>query len=98
MRRNLFGTAAFCLAAWALPAAAQLSDNTLKLGVATDLSSLYADINGPGAVLAVQMAIEDFGGSVLGQKIELCPATSRTRPMSRRPRSAAGTTTRRSTW
>jgi len=71
MRRNLFGTAAFCLAAWALPAAAQLSDNTLKLGVATDLSSLYADINGPGAVLAVQMAIEDFGGSVLGQKIEL---------------------------
>ena len=71
MRRNLFSTAAFCLAALALPAAAQLSDNTLKLGVATDLSSLYADINGPGAVLAVQMAIEDFGGSVLGQKIEL---------------------------
>ncbi|MDP3242660.1 MAG: ABC transporter substrate-binding protein, partial [Reyranella sp.] len=71
MRRNLFSTAAFCLAAWALPAAAQLSDNTLKIGVATDLSSLYADINGPGAVLAAQMAIEDFGGSVLGQKIEL---------------------------
>ena len=69
MRRNLFSTAAFCLAAWALPAAAQLSDNTLKIGVATDLSSLYADINGPGAVLAAQMAIEDFGGSVLGQKI-----------------------------
>src|SRR6478752_5983857 len=56
MRRNLFSTAAFCLAAWALPAAAQLSDNTLKIGVATDLSSLYADINGPG--------------TVLGQKIE----------------------------
>ena len=70
MRRNLFSTAAFCLAAWALPAAAQLSDNTLKIGVATDLSSLYADINGPGAVLAAQMAIEDFGGTVLGQKIE----------------------------
>ncbi len=53
-----------------MPAAAQLSDNTLKIGVATDLSSLYADINGPGAVLAAQMAIEDFGGTVLGQKIE----------------------------
>ena len=71
MRRNLLATAAFCLAASALPAAAQLSDNTLKIGVATDLSSLYADINGPGAVLAAQMAIEDFGGTVLGQKIEL---------------------------
>ena len=70
MRRNLLGAAAFCLAAWALPAAAQLSDNTLKIGLATDLSSLYADINGPGAVLAAQMAIEDFGGTVLGQKIE----------------------------
>jgi len=70
MRRTLLSSAAFCLVAWALPAAAQLSDNTLKIGVATDLSSLYADINGPGAVLATQMAIEDFGGSVLGQKIE----------------------------
>ena len=38
MRRNLFSTAAFCLAAWALPAAAQLSDNTLKIGVATETS------------------------------------------------------------
>lgn len=66
----LSSAAAACLAAWALPAAAQLSDNTLKIGVATDLSSLYADINGPGAVLATQMAIEDFGGTILGQKIE----------------------------
>ena len=71
MRRVLLGAAALCAAAWALPAAAQLSDNTVKVGVATDLSSLYADINGPGAVLATQMAIEDFGGTVLGQKIEL---------------------------
>jgi branched-chain amino acid transport system substrate-binding protein len=54
-----------------MPAAAQLTDNTVKIGVATDMSSLYADINGPGAVLATQMAIEDFGGSVLGQKVEL---------------------------
>ena len=71
MRRNLFGAAALCAMAWAAPASAQLSDNVVKIGVATDLSSLYADINGPGAVSAVQMAIEDFGGSVLGQKIEM---------------------------
>ena len=71
MRRNLFSSVAFCLAAFALPAQAQLTDNTVKIGVATDMSSLYSDINGPGAVIAVQMAIEDFGGSVLGQKVEL---------------------------
>jgi branched-chain amino acid transport system substrate-binding protein len=43
----------------------------VKIGVATDMSSLYADINGPGAVVATQMAIDDFGGSVMGKKIEL---------------------------
>ena len=51
-------------------AAAQLSDGVVKIGVLTDMSSLYADINGPGAVVATQMAIEDFGGTVLGKKIE----------------------------
>ena len=71
MKRILLCSAAFCLALWALPAAAQLSDNTVKIGVATDMSSLYSDINGPGAVIATQMAIDDFGGTVLGQKIEL---------------------------
>ena len=43
----------------------------MKIGVVTDMSSLYADINGPGAVVATQMAIDDFGGSVIGKKIEL---------------------------
>ncbi len=53
---------------------AQLSDETLKLGVLTDMSSLYADINGPGAVYATQLAIEDFGGTINGKKIELLQA------------------------
>jgi branched-chain amino acid transport system substrate-binding protein len=56
------------------PAAAQISDNIVKLGVLTDMSSLYADINGPGAVVATQMAVEDFGGTVLGKKIEVIQA------------------------
>jgi branched-chain amino acid transport system substrate-binding protein len=71
MKRILLCAAAFFLAVCVLPAAAQLSDNTVKLGVATDMSSIYADINGPGAVIATEMAIEDFGGTLLGQKIEL---------------------------
>jgi branched-chain amino acid transport system substrate-binding protein len=69
MRRLLLWSAACVLAGWA-PAMAQLSDNTVKIGVATDMASLYSDINGPGAVIAVQMAIDDFGGQVLGKKIE----------------------------
>jgi branched-chain amino acid transport system substrate-binding protein len=71
MKRGVVWSVAFCLAAWGVPAWAQLSNDVVKIGVATDMSSLYADINGPGAVVATQMAIDDFGGSVLGKKIEL---------------------------
>jgi branched-chain amino acid transport system substrate-binding protein len=70
MKRSLLGAVAGLAAAWGAPAMAQLSNDSVKIGVATDLSSLYADINGPGAVLAAEMAIADFGGSVLGKKIE----------------------------
>ena len=71
MKRSLVWSVAFCLAAWGAPVWAQLSNDVVKIGVATDMSSLYADINGPGAVVATQMAIDDFGGSVMGKKIEL---------------------------
>jgi branched-chain amino acid transport system substrate-binding protein len=71
MNRGVVGAIAAVLAAWGVPAWAQLSNDSVKVGVATDLSSLYADINGPGAVLATEMAIADFGGTVLGKKIEL---------------------------
>jgi branched-chain amino acid transport system substrate-binding protein len=43
----------------------------LKIGVLTDMSSLYADNGGPGSVVAAQMAVDDFGGTVLGRKIEI---------------------------
>jgi branched-chain amino acid transport system substrate-binding protein len=62
------------LAFFAVPAVAQVSDDVVKIGIATDLSSLYADINGPGAVIAAQMAIDDFGGTALGKKVELTSA------------------------
>jgi branched-chain amino acid transport system substrate-binding protein len=74
MKQAFLLAAAVALALAAGPAAAQLSDNVVKIGVLTDMSSLYADINGPGAVVATQMAIDDFGGSVLGHKIELVSA------------------------
>ena len=46
-----------------------ISDNEVRIGVLTDLSGIYSAIEGPGAVLAAQMAARDFGGQVLGRKI-----------------------------
>src|SRR6202023_2414251 len=46
----------------------------LKLGGILDMSGLYADITGPGAETAAKMAAEDFGGEVLGRKIEIVAA------------------------
>src|SRR3984885_2760978 len=46
----------------------------LKLGGILDMSGLYADITGPGAEMAAKMAAEDFGGEVLGRKIEIIAA------------------------
>jgi len=74
MLRGYLAGAATALALLAVPAVAQVSDDMVKIGVSTDLSSLYADINGPGAVSAAQMAIDDFGGTVLGKKVELVSA------------------------
>ena len=62
------------------PAQAQVSDDVVKIGVLTDMSSLYSDINGPGAVIATQMAIDDMGGNVLGKKIELVQADVQNKP------------------
>ena len=80
MKRGVLGTVAGVLAAWALPAAAQISNDVVKVGVATDMSSLYSDINGPGAVVATQMAIDDFGGTILGKKIELVTGDIQNKP------------------
>ena len=61
MRRVLLWSVACVFAVWTAPAMAQLSDDMVKIGVATDMGGLYSDINGPGAVVATEMAIEDFG-------------------------------------
>lgn len=62
-------TAAFAMTA-AGSAAAQYSGNVVKIGLITDLSGVYSDIDGQGGVEAVKMAIADFGGTVNGKKIE----------------------------
>jgi branched-chain amino acid transport system substrate-binding protein len=65
------------LAAAALPAAAapaKASDGVVKIGVLTDMTGYYSDLAGPGSFLAARMAVEDFGGKVLGVPIEVISA------------------------
>jgi branched-chain amino acid transport system substrate-binding protein len=68
-----FATLALAAAAAFGAVHAQAADK-VKIGFITDMSSLYADVEGKNAVVAMQMAIDDFGGKVLGQPIELISA------------------------
>lgn len=52
----------------------RLSDNVLRIGVLTDMSGTFTDISGKGAVEAVRMAVEDFGGRIFGRPIEVIVA------------------------
>jgi branched-chain amino acid transport system substrate-binding protein len=61
-------------------AAAGVSGNVVKIGVLTDMSGVYAKGNGKGSVAAAQMAIDDFGGTVLGKPIKLISADHQNKP------------------
>jgi branched-chain amino acid transport system substrate-binding protein len=68
----LLGTAAH--------AADPVSDGVVKIGLLLDMSSLYADITGTGSETAAKMAVEDFGGKVLGKPIEVIAADHQNKP------------------
>ncbi len=55
----------------AAPAQAQISGDTIKIGIITDMSGLYSDIDGQGGVEAIRMAVADMGGAINGKKIEV---------------------------
>ncbi len=56
------------------PAQAQISGDTIKIGIITDMSGLYSDIDGPAGVEAIKMAVADMGGAINGKKIEVLSA------------------------
>jgi branched-chain amino acid transport system substrate-binding protein len=60
-------------------AMAQPNDR-IRIGVLTDMSGAFADISGPGAAEATKMAVEDFGGKVLGKPIEVLVADHQNKP------------------
>ena len=81
-RFTMAAMSATLLCALVLPtqASAQISDDVIKIGFATDMSGIYADIDGPGGVQAVKMAIADFGGQINGKKIELLVMDHQNKP------------------
>jgi branched-chain amino acid transport system substrate-binding protein len=66
--------------AHSIVASAQSPERPITVGVLTDMGGAYADVSGTGSVLAAQMAIEDFGGSVLGKPIRLLAADHQDKP------------------
>jgi branched-chain amino acid transport system substrate-binding protein len=59
---------------------AQAAGNKVVIGDIDDMSGVYSDVIGQGGVEAAKMAIEDFGGSVLGNKIELLTTDHQNKP------------------
>ena len=83
MKRSVaLATSTLLLLGFAFAAQAQerVSDGVVKIGMLEDMSSIYADITGIGAVTAARMAAEDFGGNVLGKPIEVVAADHQHQP------------------
>ncbi|WP_207061050.1 ABC transporter substrate-binding protein [Motiliproteus sp. SC1-56] len=78
MRKTLIASA--LIAATGAAQAAEISDGKVKIGVLGDMGGVYADISGQGSVEAVKMAVEDFGGTVLGKPIEVVYADTQLKP------------------
>jgi branched-chain amino acid transport system substrate-binding protein len=81
MKRTALALAASAaLAGFMAPASAQISQDTIKIGLITDLSGVYSDVDGNGGAEAVRMAIADMGGAVNGKKIQFMVADHQNKP------------------
>ncbi len=59
---------------------AQISGDVIRIGIITDMSGLYSDIDGPAGVEAIKMAIADMGGTINGKKVEVVAADHQNKP------------------
>src|ERR1700744_3482141 len=76
----LFAFAGFGFARFGFAEPAQADDKIVKIGVITDMASLYADINGPNAVVAIKMAVEDSGLPAKGWTIDVLSGDHQNKP------------------
>jgi branched-chain amino acid transport system substrate-binding protein len=79
MRRNIIVVLALMLSGTGLTATA-VAQQPVRLGILNDQSGLYADLTGMGSVYAARMAVEDYGGKVLGRPIEVVFADHQNKP------------------
>jgi branched-chain amino acid transport system substrate-binding protein len=81
MRVNkLIGYTALAVVLGCGAASAQKKDDVIKIGVLNDMSGLYSDLSGQGAVVAAKMAVEDFGAAAKGMKVEIVSADHQNKP------------------
>jgi branched-chain amino acid transport system substrate-binding protein len=80
MRTTRIVTLTVALGLIAGAAHAQITGNVVKIGVLNDQSSLYADIAGPGSVVAARLAVEELGGKVAGSAVEVVFADHQNKP------------------
>jgi branched-chain amino acid transport system substrate-binding protein len=78
--KRLMSLAALSAALMCGTAQAQMSDGVVKIGVMNDMSGTYADLAGPGSVVAAQMALEDLGAAAKGLKVEIVSADHQNKP------------------
>src|SRR5450830_1487700 len=75
MKLNATAAAAvLCALGWTCAAQAQISGDVIKIGLITDMSGVYSDIDGQGGAEAVKMAIADAGVDVPGKRVEFISA------------------------
>ena len=71
---HISAACALALAGIAVPAQAQISGDVIRIGFITDMSGLYADIDGPAGAEMIRQAVADMGGTVAGKKVEVLVA------------------------
>lgn len=80
LKKKLLSSLVAAGLAFGASAQAQVSDGVIKIGVLTDMSSLYTDLSGSGSLLAARQAVEDFGAARKGLKVEIVSADHQNKP------------------
>ena len=80
MKFAITGAIAVGLLTLGIANVAHAEEGVLRIGIVTDMSGQYADGNGPGSVIAAQMAAEEIGGTVAGRRIEIISADHQNKP------------------
>ncbi|MET3335706.1 MULTISPECIES: ABC transporter substrate-binding protein [Bradyrhizobium] len=79
MRSNLLGAALIALIV-PIAAQAEVSGGVVKIGVLTDMAGVTANVTGKGSLVAAEMAVREFGGTVLGKPVQVISADHQHKP------------------